>query len=432
MRFKKPIVTTGVYSIPGDTSRKVEVTENRLSHWASQFEKMKKAGISVPAPWNHSKEAFPMSIGDDGTLPRSDINAGWWDRVWVENNTLWGEVDVPSNEDAVKIGTNVKESSIYVRPSFVDGAGNEWKDSLMHIALVTHPVENGQGNFEPVEQGLALAMSQLTEPLSMASPQPAEEQLNATDNVGPGESKDSQQQGLQGMLELLRSLQIDLPEDTNEVNFMERLMVALRQKKASEQPDDQSVTTPPEGAKEQPAPVAMSQEKKSEVQEEEVTLSHEEQVGEEVVMSHPKFKAASQTITFLLNHIGQQEKNGLADRRNNLVATGKVTEAYASEHLDPSIGSFQMSFGDNGSPEVCAASQIMDALESAPSLTTGVLGRSAHDNESLQKIALAMSQSGIEGLPVGFGYQEEELESEDGRTADEIAIDFLKNTGHDA
>ena len=264
----------------------------------------------------------------------------------------------------------------------------------------------------------------------MASPEKAEGQLNATDNVGPGESKDSQHQGLQGMLELLRSLQIDLPEDTNEVNFMERLMVALRQKKASEQPEDQSVTTPPEGAKEQPAPVAMSQEKKSEVQEQEATLSHEEQVGEEVVMSHPKFKAASQTISFLLSHIGQQEKNGLADRRNNLVSTGKVTEAYAAEHLDPSIGSFQMSFGDDGNPEVCAAAQIMDALESAPSLTTGVLGRSTQDSESLQKIALAMSQSGIEGLPVGFGYQEESLESEEGPDADEIALDFLKNTGH--
>ena len=430
MRFKKPIVTTGVYSIPGDIPRKVEVTSNRLTHWASQFEKMKTAGISVPAPWNHSKEAFPMSTGNDGTLPRSDLNAGWWDKVWVEDNTLWGEVDVPSNEDAVKIGTNVKESSIYVRPSFTDGSGTEWKDSLMHIALVTHPIENGQGNFEPVEQGLALAMSQLTEPLSMASPEKAEEQFHASNNVGPGESKDSQQQGVQGMLELLRSVQIDLPEDTNEVNFMERLMVALRQKKTSEQPEDQSITTPPEGAKEQPAPVAMSQETKSKIQEEEVTLSHEETVEEEVVMSHPKFKAASQTISFLLGHIGQQEKNALSARRNDLVATGKVTEAYAAEHLDPSIGSFQMSFGDNGAPELCAASQIMDALESAPSLTTGVLGRSSQDNESLQKIALAMSQSGIEGLPVGFGYQEESLDSEDGPTADEIAIDFLKNTGH--
>ena len=53
MRFKKPIVTTGIYTIPGDSPRKVEITNDRLSHWANQFSNMKKAGVSVPAPWNH-------------------------------------------------------------------------------------------------------------------------------------------------------------------------------------------------------------------------------------------------------------------------------------------------------------------------------------------------------------------------------------------
>ena len=417
MRFKKPIVTTGVYTIPGDTPRKVEVTSDRLNHWADQFHSMKSAGVSVPAPWNHSTEALPMSVGNDGTLPRSDINAGWWDKVWVEDNTLWGELDVPQNEDAVKIGTSVKESSIYVRPSFVDGSGNEWKDSLMHIALVTHPIENGQGNFEPVESdGLALAMSQLTEPLSMAY---------EDKEVGPGESRESQSNGLQGMLEALRACQIDLPEDTNEVNFMERLLVALRQKKTSEQPEESSVTSLPEGAKEQPAPVAMSQEKNNEIQE---VTSDDTQVQEEVIMSHPKFKAANQTINFLLNHIGSQEKGNLVARRNALVESGKITEAYAQEHLDASIGEFKMSFGEDGKPEVSSASTIMDALEAAPSLTSSLLGHNGQASSSLEKIALAMSQSGMTGLPVGL--TEEPMESEDGPNADDIALEFLKNTGH--
>tara|TARA_R100001086_G_C11847533_1_gene260533 strand:+ start:2749 stop:4008 length:1260 start_codon:yes stop_codon:yes gene_type:complete len=417
MRFKKPIVTTGVYTIPGDTPRKVEVTSDRLSHWANQFSAMKDAGVSVPAPWNHSDSSLPMSIGNDGTLPRSDINAGWWDKVWVEDNTLWGELDVPQNEDAVKIGTSVKESSIYVRPTFVDGSGNEWKDSLMHIALVTHPIENGQGNFEPVESdGLALAMSQLTEPLSMAY---------EDKEVGPGESRESQSNGLQGMLEALRACQIDLPEDTNEVNFMERLLVALRQKKTSEQPEESSVTSLPEGAKEQPAPVAMSQEKNNEIQE---VTSDDTQVQEEVIMSHPKFKAANQTINFLLNHIGSQEKGNLVARRNALVESGKITEAYAQEHLDASIGEFKMSFGEDGKPEVSSAATIMDALEAAPSLTSSLLGKNGQDSSSLERIALAMSQSGMTGLPVGL--TEEPMESEDGPNADDIALEFLKNTGH--
>tara|TARA_Y100000401_G_scaffold30623_1_gene22367 strand:+ start:8290 stop:9546 length:1257 start_codon:yes stop_codon:yes gene_type:complete len=416
MRFKKPIVTTGIYTIPGDSPRKVEITNDRLSHWASQFSAMKDAGVSVPAPWNHSKEALPMSVGNDGTLPRSDINAGWWDKIWVEDNTLWGELDVPRSEDAVKIGTNVKETSIYVRPEFSDGSGNSWDDSLMHIALVTHPIENGQGNFEPVtneeEAGIALAMSQLTEPLSMSS-------IDNDHQVGSVKTKS----GIQEMLEALRAVMIDLPDDTHEVNFMERLLVALRQKKASENPEDSSISNPPEGAKEQPAPVAMSQEKENLEQGAGVASN------EEAVLSHPTYKAASKTIEFLMSHLNGQEKDKLSSRRDALVKSGKISEDYASKHLDPAINEFQMSFGDDGSVKVCPASTIMEALEASPSLTTGIISGSDSDQASLQQIGLAMSQSGTTGLPQG--YQEEGNPNEvGGPSAEEIALEFLSNTGH--
>ena len=41
MRFKKPIVSTGVYTIPGDIPRKVKIDQTRLDHWKAQFDKMK-------------------------------------------------------------------------------------------------------------------------------------------------------------------------------------------------------------------------------------------------------------------------------------------------------------------------------------------------------------------------------------------------------
>lgn len=419
MRFKKPIVTTGVYTIPGETPKKVEITQDRLSHWVKQFDSMKKAGISVPAPWNHSKDALPMSVGNDGTLPRSDINAGWWEKIWMQDGTLWGELDVPRSEDAVKIGTNVKESSIYVRPEFNDGSGNKWDDSLMHIALVTHPIENGQGNFEAVEemeQGIALAMSQLTEPLSMSN----------LDEVRPGGSVAPQKNGLQEMLESLRAVMIDLPDDTNDVNFMERLLVALRQKKASENPEEDSITNPPEGAKEQPAPVAMSQEKETDVKE----VLPQETTAEEV-LAHPSYQAATKTIAFLMSHLNGQEKAKLQERRDTLLASGKVSEDYASKHLDPAISDFKMSFGEDGSVEVCNAATIMDALEAAPSLVTGILGKGQQpDASSLQQLGLAMSQSGMQGIPAGLNYQEEVNPDEDGPNAEDIAMEFLRNTGH--
>ena len=419
MRFKKPIVTTGIYTIPGETPKKVKITHDRLSHWVKQFDSMKEAGISVPAPWNHSKDALPMSVGNDGTLPRSDINAGWWEKIWMQDGTLWGELDVPRSEDAVKIGTNVKESSIYVRPEFNDGSGNKWDDSLMHIALVTHPIENGQGNFEAVEemeQGIALSMSQLTEPLSMSN----------LDDVRPGGSVTTpQKNGIQEMLDSLRAVMIDLPDDTNDVNFMERLLVALRQKKASENPEEDSITNPPEGAKEQPAPVAMSQEKENDVKE---TIPQETTAEE--VLSHPSYQAATKTISFLMSHLNGQEQAKLQERRNALLASGKVSEDYASKHLDPVISEFKMSFGEDGSVEVCNAATIMDALEAAPSLVTGILGKGQSDANSLQQLGLAMSQSGMSGIPAGLEYQEEVNPDTDGPSAEDIAVEFLRNTGH--
>lgn len=426
MRFKKPIVSTGVYTIPGDTPRKVKIDHTRLDHWKAQFDKMKDAGVSVPAPWNHSKEALPMSVGNDGTLPRSDINAGWWDKLWVEDGTLWGELDVPQSEDAVKIGTNVKETSIYVRPDFEDGSGNKWQDSLMHIALVTHPIENGQGNFTPVgdESGLAISMSHLTEPLEMASPEKAEEQVSANP-VGVNEDRENSSNGVPALLEALRAVMIDLPEDTNDTNFMERLLVALRQKKASEHPEDKSVSKPPEGAKEQPAPVAMSQENAKEIE-----ASSDDKQLDEVVMSHPKFQAAQKTVNFLMGHIGNQHKEQLITRRDSLIQQGKITEEYAAQHLNPSIEGFQMSFGDDGSVAECSAAKIMDALEAATSLTTNILGggNSSHD---LNKLALAMSQSGVSGLPAGLNLQEEANPTAgEGINPDDVALEFLKNTGH--
>ena len=426
MRFKKPIVTTGVYTIPGDVPRKVKINQDRLDNWKDQFDKMKEAGVSVPAPWNHSKEALPMSVGNDGTLPRSDINAGWWDKLWVEDGTLWGELDVPQSADAVKIGTNVKETSIYVRPDFEDGSGNKWQDSLMHIALVTHPIENGQGNFTPVgdESGLAISMSHLTEPLEMASPEKAEEQVSSNP-VGVSPDRENSQNGVPALLEALRAVMIDLPEDTNDTNFMERLLVALRQKKASEHPEDKSVSKPPEGAKEQPAPVAMSQENAKEIE-----ASSDDKQLEEVVMSHPKFQAAQKTVNFLMGHIGNQHKEQLASRRDSLIAEGKITEEYAAQHLNPSIDGFQMSFGEDGSVSECAAAQIMDALEAAPSLTTNILGGS-NSSQDLNKLALAMSQSGVSGLPAGINLQEEKNPAAgEGLNPDDVALEFLKNTGH--
>lgn len=384
MKFRKQIVSTGVYNIPGHGI--VEITPDRLQHWANQFSQMQTAGFRVPAPWGHSEQSLPMSIGDNGTLPNVQNNAGFWDRLWVENDSLWGTVEVPREEDASKVGTSVQETSIYVRPQFTDSKSNNWEDAIMHVALVTHPVELGQPNFTPEAEGLALSMSLLSAPLSMAG------EMQAMTGEG----------GVPQLLKALRECQIDLPEDTTSDNLYDRLLVALRQKKASESPEDQTTRTPPEGADEQPAPVAMSQ----------TTPPAAPPVADE---TKTELAAAKQTISFLMSHLGDQTRQTFVSRRNELIKTGRCTEDYAKAHIDPLITGFQMSFGDDGKRTSSPVDSILTALESMPSM----LSNSNH------QLGIAMSlPAGLheEPLPSNGSVSEEE--------ADALALQFLKNTGH--
>jgi len=72
----------------------------------------------------------------------------------------------------------------------------------------------------------------------------------------------------------------------------------------------------------------------------------------------------------------------------------------------------------------------MDALEAATSLTTNILG-GGNSSQDLNKLALAMSQSGVSGLPAGLNLQEESNPaSGEGINPDDVALEFLKNTGH--
>jgi hypothetical protein len=238
-------------------------------------------------------------------------------------------------------------------------------------------------------------MSQLAGPLSMG----------VGDPMGAAATMD-----IKKMMDALREgANIDLPDDTTEANFMERLATALRQKKASEAGEEEgSLTNPPEGAEEKPAPVAMSQEAKTPKTDEQIV---------DLVMAHPQYKAATETIGFLMGHITQQSKQTMIARRNALISSGRCTEDYAKAHIDPLVEAFQMSFTDNGQPKPSPVESIITALESAPSMT---------GNHQVNSFGIAMSQlpTGLqeEVFPQGDAFSEEDAEN--------IAMNFLKNMGH--
>ncbi len=350
MKFSKPIVSAGKYNVPTEKGpdREETITANRLRHWALQHGEMVKQGLKIPAPWAHNGEG-PLQIGSDGTLKSSKDNAGFWEKLWVDNGMLWGIVDVPSEEDAIKIGKSVQETSVFVRPKFIDGKGSEWEDSLMHIALVTHPVEAGQGNFVPEKDGLTLSMSQNT-------------QMNV-DITG-----NSSTLSLNEVLKKLREVaEIGLPENTTESNLIDRLMSALMQKEISDKDKLETGTTrrPPSKSVEQPSTVAIAmafntEQIKSIVDSkvinpktskeftevdllkgnEPVTMSQTPNVPKEVE-NNPAFQSLKNSVGFLMSHTATLTKVGFTDRINALVSKGVISKDYVEtncfEHTKPII-----------------------------------------------------------------------------------------------
>ncbi len=377
-KFKKPIVSAGVFLVGSDGGeRHTEViTPDRLKHWSNQFKKMKKNGVMIPAPWKHTNEAIPVQMGNNGTLPSSEWNAGFWDDLTVEvneqgNSTLYGIVDVPGdkkdfNTPAGKIGTTVKETSIYARPKFVDGKGNIYDDSIMHVALVTHPIEPGQGNFEPIEEGMTIAMSHCQHIL-MASENIPFNQSGKTPSETPGSDSDNDSLesdaptgDLKTIIELLSKVGIILPKDTSDENLKERLSVSLQQKISGEEEEDEeegSLTKPPKDAEKESVPMIMS------------TTPETKEITAEVIMGHPAYIALADQNKQLFSVMNQQAKNSRATRINALIRTGRISKEYADTHLVPMLSGFKMSFNAEGQEVSSALDVTLGALEAQPQRT---------------------------------------------------------------
>tara|TARA_B100000749_G_C18434666_1_gene469504 strand:+ start:684 stop:2039 length:1356 start_codon:yes stop_codon:yes gene_type:complete len=440
MKLKKPIVSEGVYLVSTDTGeRKTEIiTTEHLTNWAKTHAAMKQKGLSLPAPLAHSSDSIPIKIkeGSDGTLPRSDINAGWWEDLWVKKgkdgaNELWGEVNIPDHSIAKKVedGT-IKETSIYSRPEYKDGDGNVWKDSLMHVALVTHPIENGQKPFSPSD-GLVLSMSHRTHTLMADG--------DMTPTAGEGSINDL-------IKNLLDIGEIAIPKSTTMENLVEALNAALIQKRVSDKTDEEegSVNQPGVGAVEQPAPIAMSLTAKQVAaiqmanvnnpdtgqpftkDELEVAVSVTTPASPERDTMMSQISAYQQSNAALVGYLGTQQKTDLANRASTLMSQGKLTKAYYEQSIQPQIESFQMSFSPEGQPVSQTIEQVMSALESQP--TPQGLGTIEGGLPHNVAQALTMSQGPVSELT----QQPNPLSADeplDDQNAQNIADQFLRNVG---
>jgi hypothetical protein len=162
-KLQKDILPKGRYLVSTSTGKRVfqEFDETYLSTIAENTNKMIESGLRIPAPYQHVKEAVPVTeeISSDAYN-----NSGYWSKLWMKDGVLCGEIDCDgdisdSNTNAGKLKNTVKEVSACIRKSWEDGRGQKWGPCMLHGAAVLHPVVAGQNEFEIAEESIALSIS---------------------------------------------------------------------------------------------------------------------------------------------------------------------------------------------------------------------------------------------------------------------------------
>jgi len=369
-RFKKVIVTEGKYRQYNPKTNQFEmreVTKDDLQKTASTFQEMRGAGLRVPAPWKHDFNVTTfakLEEGDNGLLKDSSVNAGFWESLSTEvidgKTALVGTIEAAGkpedpNTPAGKIGTSVKDTSIYLRDKFVDGTGKEWDKAIMHIALVTHPIEPNQRNFELAENDSYIAMSELME--------------NEIEN---GSETDALLSELSGKLR--KVCKIFLPPNTTSENLVSNLMIAVSQYELCE--GEENGSTP--GSSESKfvvEPVIMANFNKDQIEalvaanainpatNKAFTLEDFQNSASQV--ADPVSVQTQLVMSAMQSTMQADRRKAYRSRIDQLVETGRTTKAFADSNLYTQADSYNLEFA-NGEVKAPALETVLMSLEQLP------------------------------------------------------------------
>lgn len=139
LRLMKELVRVGRYTPDG--KRVVEITPRWLDHWEKTFLAFTKAGNKVPLPLTHDGAKDP------------DKNRGWVREVFRRGDSLFGIVEL-HGPDADRLAKTT-DVSIYSPPQYRDGAGNEFKYPITHVALCTDPMVGNLDGFRVIAASLS-------------------------------------------------------------------------------------------------------------------------------------------------------------------------------------------------------------------------------------------------------------------------------------
>ncbi len=161
-KLKKTILRVGTHHSPDG---KVEVTTERLKHFARQFKRFKQNDQVVPVSYDHGESAdelLPVPLAEFETNKRSAKNTiGRLHDFRVQRDGQAADIVVEIHDEGARkqAGKNLIGVSPVISPTWTDGAGNEYEDAITHVDFVNHPVDHQQTDFEEVAVACALRMN---------------------------------------------------------------------------------------------------------------------------------------------------------------------------------------------------------------------------------------------------------------------------------
>ena len=377
VKFAKTIVSEGKIRQWNENTKQfeiVEITKERIESLKENFQKQLNLGMKIPAPWKHDFNVTTLTTGENGLLEDSSINAGFWEGVKVKTlkdgrKALDCIIDAPGdlndpNTPAGKISKSVKDVSIYTRKNIPITSGVEKEEFLnegiMHIALVTHPIELNQENFSVLQENEGyLVMSNM-----------AEEPEESSNESEPEELEDSTNNSLTQLVNDLREVcKLYLPATTTIDNLVENLSIAVNQCKLMN-----DNTSSPDSETYNVEPLLMSQFEQSQIEAIVKSGAVNPKTGKVFAKEDFASQASQPTQTQVQNDLVMSalQSNIQNDRRKNyrtridqLVATQRTTKAFADTKLYPEAENYTLQFADNKIVEPVIESLIM-SLESIP------------------------------------------------------------------
>lgn len=352
---------------------------------------------------------------DQGSLN----NAGYWDSLNIaEDGTLEGEIDVAEQALADRFGNSFKECSLMALPEFTDGKGKKWEDAILHVAVVTNPIVHGLDNFKPVtpvestENAIALCLSALEGVALGDDDKPKLQDLSLNENLVTGEvyfsgrfkkspqtidllekfkgyvqslekgenvylnsslalaleqpeavaslkKQDGTLLSVGDVVTLLPKVGVTLPQDTNDENFMDRLLTALTTVAAGK---DGANPTVGNGLTIMPGGVQMSH---------------------KIEPDSPQGKL-----------VAKQQRERIKGRIEALVMSGRITAPYVEEVLKPQLEgcALSLSIDDDGNLGPTGLDPVLDALERLPaSIAANGAKTKTQDGGNTKIGALALS-----------------------------------------